>query len=277
MRKISITLFALILMAGICLPMQLPAQAPQKMSYQSVIRDGNGDLVTDNSIGIRIQILQGTQDGAPVYVETHTTTTNANGLASLAVGEGNTVSGAIAGIDWADGPYFIKTETDPTGGDNYTIAGTSELLSVPYAFFANRAAAADNTNGGSTATYSVGDIAMGGIVFYVNADGTHGLVAATQDQAKGTNWYTAPNNLSNPANHNDDGKMYTDWRLPTRYELNLMYTVLKSNGLAGFGNEFYWSATEDDSQNSWRQDFTDGRQALINKNAPNSVRAVRSF
>ncbi len=111
------------------------AQPPQKMSYQAVIRDGSNALVTSTAVGMQISILQGSASGTAVYVETQTHTSNANGLISLEVGAGMVVSGTFVSIDWANGPYFIKTETDPTGGTNYTVTGTSQLLSVPYALF----------------------------------------------------------------------------------------------------------------------------------------------
>ncbi len=74
--------------------------------------------------------------GAAVYVETHETTTNENGLVTLAIGDGTVVSGKFDTIHWEKGPYFLKTEIDPAGGTNYTITGTSQLLSVPYALYA---------------------------------------------------------------------------------------------------------------------------------------------
>lgn len=111
------------------------AQAPQKMSFQGVIRNASNELLTNQAIGLRVQILQGSEFGASVFVETHTSTTNANGLVSLEIGTGTPVLGTMAGIDWAAGPYFILTETDPTGGTNYSITSTTELLSVPYALF----------------------------------------------------------------------------------------------------------------------------------------------
>ncbi|MEA3508406.1 MAG: FISUMP domain-containing protein, partial [Synergistota bacterium] len=87
--------------------------------------------------------------GTAVYVETQTPTTNVNGLVSIEIGAGTVQSGDFTTIDWANGPYFIKTETDPAGGTNYTITGTSQLLSVPYALHAK---SADTVTGTITET-----------------------------------------------------------------------------------------------------------------------------
>ena len=111
------------------------AQSPQKMSYQAVIRNSNKVLVANSMVGMRISILQGSETGMQVYEETQNIKTNANGLVSFEIG-GQT---GFDQINWQKGPYFIKTETDPTGGSDYTISGTSELLSVPFALMANTA------------------------------------------------------------------------------------------------------------------------------------------
>ncbi len=110
---------------------------PQRFSYQAMIRDDANQLLNNQTVGLRLSILQGSATGTAVYVETHTASTSTNGLVSLQVGGGTVVSGALAQIDWASGPYFIKTETDPSGGTNYSITGTSQLLSVPYALFSS--------------------------------------------------------------------------------------------------------------------------------------------
>ena len=123
------------IVTGILLTVSVLAQAPQKMSYQAVIRNSSNALVTSKAVGMKIIVLQGSATGTAVYVETQNPTTNANGLVSLEIGNGTAVTGTFSGINWANGPYFIKTETDPTGGTNYTILGTNELLSVPYALF----------------------------------------------------------------------------------------------------------------------------------------------
>ena len=125
-----------------CLWISLFAQAPQKMSYQAVIRDTNGNLVTNHAVGMKISILQGSPTGSTVFQELYNPNpqTNANGLVSIEIGTGIPVTGTFSGIDWSIGPYFLKTETDPSGGSSYTISGTSQLLSVPYALYAKTAA-----------------------------------------------------------------------------------------------------------------------------------------
>jgi hypothetical protein len=112
------------------------AQAPKKMSYQAVIRNNNKVLITNKKVSMIITILQ---DKTPVYVELHDAITNDNGLVSVAIGNGVALTGTFAAIDWSIGTHYIKTETDPTGGSDYSVVGESELLSVPYALFAANA------------------------------------------------------------------------------------------------------------------------------------------
>lgn len=114
------------------------AQSPQKMSYQAVIRNSSGELLANAYIGMKISILQGSVTGTEVFSETHETATSSNGLVSIEIGGGRPATGTFNSIDWASGTYFIKTETDPTGGSNYSISGTSQLLSVPYSIYAEK-------------------------------------------------------------------------------------------------------------------------------------------
>lgn len=135
MKKLSF-LFAILMIAAV----SLFAQAPQKFSYQAVVRNANNQLVTSQAVGVRVSILQGGVSGTVVYMETQTAVTNTNGLITLQIGGGNVLSGNFATIDWSDGPFFLKTETDPAGGTNYSIEGTQQLLSVPYALYAGASA-----------------------------------------------------------------------------------------------------------------------------------------
>ena len=114
-------------------------QSPQKISYQAVVRNAGNTLITNQTVRMRVSILKSSATGTAVYVETHTPQTNSNGLAVIDIGGGTVVSGTFTSIDWSAGPYFLKTETDPSGGTNYTITGTSQLLSVPYALHAVKA------------------------------------------------------------------------------------------------------------------------------------------
>jgi hypothetical protein len=268
-------------------------QSPEKMSYQAVIRDANGNLITNKQISMQISILEGSIASGAVYIEIQTPTTNANGLVSFEIGTGATY-GNFSEIDWSQGTYFLKVETDIEGGTNYSITGTSQLLSVPYALhaktaesisgtlnetdpvFANSVAAGilttDTANwnsklnsytetdpifassvaasitttdttywnhkldsytetdplystsvaagittadtakwnqGGTTytagsgivisnnvigaKTYNIGDSAHGGIVFWIDATGQHGLVCAKTNQSESIRWYAGTN------------------------------------------------------------------------------------
>lgn len=137
------------------------AQAPQKFSYQAVVRNASNALVSNASVGMRVSILQGSVAGTAVYVETQTASTNANGLLTLSIGEGTVVSGSMATIDWGAGPYFIKTETDPTGGTSYSITGTSQMMSVPYALYAAKSGSTVAAGTDTQITYNNAGVASG--------------------------------------------------------------------------------------------------------------------
>lgn len=143
MKKILLT-------AGIVLGTHLAfAQAPEKMSYQAIVRNTGGQVLANQSVGIRVSVLQGSAAGTVVYSERLTGSTNTNGLITMELGTGTVLSGTFNTINWPSGSYYLKTETDPVGGTNYTITGTSQLLSVPYAMFAKSAGA---VSGGGTFT-----------------------------------------------------------------------------------------------------------------------------
>ncbi len=134
MKKLSFLIAILLLCA-----VSLFAQAPEKFTYQAVVRNASNSLVANAQVGVRVNILQGSASGNAVYSESHMATTNANGLITVNIGGGSVLHGTFASIDWSDGPYFLKTDIDPNGGNDYSITSVQQLLSVPYALYAKDA------------------------------------------------------------------------------------------------------------------------------------------
>ncbi len=114
------------------------SQAPQKINFQSILRNTNGEVVANKSVSLKISILSGSIGGSAAYSEIHTKTTDPSGLISLQIGNGTVLSGVFANIAWGDFPHFIKLEADFSGGNNYVLLGTQELMSVPYALYASK-------------------------------------------------------------------------------------------------------------------------------------------
>lgn len=345
MKRIHLILLALWIAIGAF------AQSPQKISYQAIIRDNNGQTVNNHAVAMRVSLLQGSISGTNVYTETHNLTSTANGSVSTEIGGGL----GFSSINWANGPFFIKTETDPTGGTNYTITGVSQLLSVPYAFYTEIAdklnerdpsfnaspavsITANNITRWDTAyhwgnhatkgyikslteadtlfkvsvahgittadtirwnhkptqltagtginitnnvisakTYHIGDFAQGGIVFWLDETGQHGLVCAKQDQSTYLRWHTGTYGLTqakgdgpmagetnteiilaalvhigddgssyaaricNELQITENGYTYGDWYLPSKEELYQMYlnmAAIDATALANGGTAF---------------------------------------
>lgn len=421
MKKLITICIAILMIASVFPTQQASAQSPEKMSYQAVVRDASNDLVINQPIGMQLSILQGSASGSVVYVETQSPNTNSNGLVSIEIGSGTVILGSFNTIDWGAGPYFIKTETDPTGGTAYTITGVSQLLSVPYALHAKTAesftgtitetdpifgtsvasdiTAADTThwndhfsgdyndlinqptippvpasvsafsndigyvttsndadadpnneiqtinrtgttvtlsNGGgsfedSVGVYiagagiditnnvvsttspcglSIGDTYQGGIIFYLDPSGCHGLICAPSNQSSSATWNgfgptnetraygsglsegyfntlmmnqiqsepTAPATIC--SNLSLGG--YDDWYLPSAGELKKMQQNIGPNSTLGLGNigslsGRYWSSTEFDKDNAIVVHFGLGDIYIESKYSPQQIRAVRSF
>ena len=125
MRSFVAILMALISVANVF------AAVPENISYQAIVRNSTDELVRNQPISMRISILKDSAGGQEVFAETHQTLTNTNGVVSVQIGSLNPMQ-----VDWSAGPYLLKTEIDLQGGTNYTITGTSQMLSVPYALYA---------------------------------------------------------------------------------------------------------------------------------------------
>jgi hypothetical protein len=404
-------------------------QAPEGFKYQAVVRDAGNIILNNQTVGLRMTIQQGSIGGPTVYAETFAPTTNAYGLVNLEIGNGTVVSGTFANIDWSAGPYFMETAVDVTGGINYAVMGTSQLMSVPYALYAKTSgngqgpvgpagptgvngatgptgatgpqgpigltgatgsvgatgaqgiqgiqgltgatgpqgpigltgatgsvgatgaqgpignngatgaqgpAGADGQGGvttagsginvtgaGTTASpyvvsatspcgLAIGQTYQGGIIFYLDASGCHGLISAPTDQSTGIAWWNGlytDTYASGSGLFDGDGNCYrirrsqgdcascnaaelcldlslggySDWYLPSKYELNLMYRNIGQGNALGLGNvggfayDYYWSSTESDNYVAWGQVFDLGDQYGSGKDYTYYVRAVRAF
>ncbi len=156
MKKIIYTLSFLIIAINIF------AQAPQSFKYQAVIRNGSGDIIANQNVGIQISILEGSSTGTSSYTETWNLNTNQFGLINLNVGKGTSTDN-FTSVDWGNKSYWLKIAVDETGGTNYTEMGASQLLSVPYAIYANQSANGTSQwlNNNSTIYYNGGNVGVG--------------------------------------------------------------------------------------------------------------------
>ena len=215
MKKALFFLFVLMLSSA-----ALFAQAPQKMSYQAVVRNANNTLVTNQNVSAKISILQGSINGTPVYVETHYATTNINGLLTIEVGNGTVVSGSMATVNWANGPFFLKSEIDPNGGINYSIEGTQQLMSVPYALYAEKA--------GNVPAFGITPVDSGYVIAVTQPGGTPQTYFLPTGGGQGTAGPAGP--AGPPGNDGNDGVGIDSISGPVSNDIEDTYTIHYSNG-----------------------------------------------
>jgi hypothetical protein len=144
MKKIKLVIAALAFSAFSGFAQQPTNSVPQGIKYQAVVRNANGDGIGNQNVSFRISLLLGSETGAIAYQETQQATTNQLGLVNLTIGRGNVAVGPFDSVKWGSGPIFVKIEVDPSGGSNYTLMSTSEMLSVPYALYAAKSGSLDN-------------------------------------------------------------------------------------------------------------------------------------
>ena len=134
----------LLALSAVIVALTVFAQMPAQMSYQAVVRNSNNQLLVNKQVGLRVSIVQSSDTNVTVFTEVHNPTTNANGLLTISIGSLN----SLDAVNWSAGPYMLKTELDPDGGNNYTVKSMTQMLSVPYALFA-RTAGTVAGNGGN--------------------------------------------------------------------------------------------------------------------------------
>jgi hypothetical protein len=305
MKQLYTLVAAVLLTASALLPLEVSAEAPGKMSFQAVAMDAGNALVTDQGVGMHLSILQGSATGIAVNLETQSPTTNINGLVSIEIGSGTAVSGSFSSVDWGNAPYFIKTETDPT----VKLSNGGSLFEDSIGVYTVETGIDITNNVISTSGacgLSIGDTCQGGIIFYLDDSGCHGLVAKATDELGFYKWYSIKFNTWTFESRIFDGAQntkksialdsnnsstcpaasicenlisggYTDWYLPSKDELDMMYVNLHVQNLGGFATYYYWSSSEIDNDYAWFQNFLNGIQNFTNEAKFFYVRAVRAF
>lgn len=193
-----------------CFAVLLRAQAPQGIPYQSALRNNSGAILANQVVSIRFSIRDSSLTGTIVYQETHGTTTNAQGMVSLTIGQGTASTGVFSSINWGQHAKFLQVEMDPAGGTSYVDLGTQQMMSVPYALYAG---SAGNITGG-TASFAISEFSA-----------------------------SSPNNLTYfeaveyCRNLVENG--HSDWRLPTADQVE---NYIEINGWSSI-NSYLWTTT----------------------------------
>lgn len=335
MKLPSQFIYRIILLFACIMPIAgLYAQSTSFFNYQAMISDPAGGPF-EGTVGVKISIIQGSEDGEVVYSERHSKDSDANGFISFRVGEGDPIyTGELDTIDWTAGPSYIRTEIAPGGGYSYSITSITELVSVPMAMYARNAdsIASDfleedpvynaSVASGITAEdtlkwnflsekqqYQVGDLYGGGIIFYIEPDGNHGLIASLSDISEETIWgstdlatgavskYDGQGNTTKIVSINGEGDYaayhcdtlslqgYDDWYLPSADEQYLLLrnrylinTILEEDGdnqSSGLKAEVYWTSSEREGSQAYI--FLNGNLDYTDKDQNANVRAIRAF
>lgn len=167
------------------------SQAPQSFKYQAMARNANGEIMVNQSVSILIEIMRGT---ATVYTETHKLITNQFGLINLEIGRGNQANRDFSDINWSLGDHYIAVSIDPEGGTNYLSVGTAQLLSVPYALYANNSADSYWDNIQTNLNYRLGKVMIGNSEFLGATTGDLNSIPALS--IEGGFWAKMPRNIS---------------------------------------------------------------------------------
>mgnify|MGYP000427478270 CR=1 FL=1 len=122
---------------------QLQAQAPQGFNYQATVRNNTGDLIVNTNVYFKFNVMQGTQTSLPVFTEVHYVPTDDLGQVTLIIGQGTATTGTFLELDWSLGSYYLGIELNT--GNGYVAMGTTQLLSVPYALYAENSGNATPT------------------------------------------------------------------------------------------------------------------------------------
>ncbi|MCD0472369.1 DUF1566 domain-containing protein [Flavobacterium sp. JAS] len=287
------------------------------MSYQAVIRDAKGTLMSEKKIGMEITIVKGTNPEVAVYTETHSGLTDKNGLLTLIIGSGTTSArlNDFNAIDWSNGEYFTKFSIDLKGGKNYSMWSTTTLMSVPYAFHAKTAESIAGV--GANSDHYLGQVFEGGIIFHIDSTGKHGLIVSMTDLAIAETWSNKPKEdvgdtarsswngnanttaiagkggtsaallCQNYSNEDYGTGQFSDWYLPSINELEKLWLNIydvqktlstdKKENTKELTRDYYWSSTENNRYTGWGFNFYNGNSYANIKFSNGKIRAVRAF
>ncbi|CAN1562277.1 hypothetical protein MCEGE10_02706 [Flavobacteriaceae bacterium] len=299
MKKIF-TLLALIVTLTIF------AQAPQGFNYQATVRNATGTLITNQNVYFKFNIMLNSQTSVPIYTETHYVPTDDLGQVNLVIGTGTASVGTFATISWSTGSYFLGIELKVSPSTTYVPMGTTQLLSVPYAMYANSAGSTTAVSGFS---HYVGELYGGGIVVSIwKTNGIeHGLIASLTDIGSSI-WSNITTDIGITAQSSNNGQAntnaiiaqaghitsaaklcndytsggYSDWYLPAHWELNQCYyaayilneTLGNTNG---FKFDEYACSTEYSGGSFLGENFSRSALGYPSKSGISIVRAVRKF
>ena len=287
----------------------LCAQAPALIPYQAVVRDALGQPLANANVNARFTIHDGTANGASLWQELQTVSTNALGLFTVQLGS----SVSLNNVNWAGGAKFMQVEVDL--GSGFVDIGTQQMLSVPYALFAGTAASVSGSSNTGNFTHYIGEEFGGGVVFYVWKDAQgqeHGLIVDKVDLSTDPAWsnitaieigpsaqsiwdgLSNSNAIVSQAGHtnsaaalclNSTNGGQTDWYLPSVQELNMLWsnyflvarTLSQIQGAVPLQPNAYWSSSEYDGYYAWSFFFGNGNAINYTKTSTSYVRAVRAF
>jgi hypothetical protein len=226
------------------------AQTPQKFNYQAVVRDNTGNIVASQPVTFLITILDGVTD---VYHETHIVTTNSFGLVSLEVGNGSSPVGTFDSINWGSGNKYMDIQLDL--GSGFVAIGTPQIISVPYALYANKANVAGipgptgpagptggqgdpGVQGPTGPSGDQGDPGVQGPTGPAGTTGTFGIAGTTGQTIyhNGTDW-TNTSSLFNDGNFIGIGRVNPHYRLDV-YQSDGIVARFVGNGYGASGNTY---------------------------------------
>jgi hypothetical protein len=287
-------------------------QVPQAIPYQAAAMYANGQSLINKSIMVKFSILDSSATGTNLYTETQNTTTNSLGIFNLNIGSGIAISGNFGALNWGSNAKFLKVELDTSAlGNNYSVIGTQQIMSVPYALYAK---SAGNISGVTFFTHHIGEEFGGGIIFHLWKDSSgveHGLIVNKTDLSASQPWSNVgiligttaqspwdglsnSNSIIAQAGHiNSAAAMclnlvsngQSDWYLPTMQELfmlwNNYYTVVMTlkrlQGASELQPVRYYSSNEENNSTAWTFNFKSGVAFSTIKSNANLVRPIRAF